>query len=404
MLERVVDLLRVTRQRDSKEAAWWQTDAYARLILADAFARTGQRDRARSLAGKATEALERGTPDEVARFLITAFAARREQALVPLPRAQILPTPVELARSGLDRVHRYKVDRLMEHCRTLVVEPGPLDAIGEWLTKKRAVPQPLTPDNLAGALRALEPGVRASRIAKLFEAGDDSDRRVALAALVELAPHVAFPALGPIVAAARSVSPELCALACFVAARFGYGELVPPLVHRLLASVDDSLSQDAFCAIVYPMLRALRWLALDSDLEALARRIRAKFELGHLPDGPRLIVAGALVALDDPAGNSAFESTIAALPAGALKVAPLAPIRALAAGATYAGRHGHALLARFEPLYVRVTDDFGTNSHFCLSVLYFIDAMAIAYVDLLLATANVLDPEVEPLFASGLVA
>jgi hypothetical protein len=402
VLERVVDLLRVQRRRDPKEAGIWATHAYARMILADAFARIGNRDRCEALAHDATEGLERALGDEIARFLLAAFAARRAQALVPAPRRDRLPASVETARAGLDRVQRYKVDRMLESCHTLLVEPGSLDAIDAWIKKSAA--QPLTPASRGASLRALTPGARADQIATLVGAGDEPDRRIALAALVELEPDVAFPVLGPIVEAARTASPELCSLACFAAGRFGYRERVPQLLPRLIAAIDDALPPETFCAIVYPLLRALRWLALDSELEALVRRVQRELRLAGLPVGPRLILAGALAALDDPAGTALFDAAVAALPEGVLKLGPLAAVRALAIGATYAGPRGQALLARLEPIYARVTDDFGTNTHFCISVLYFIDALAIAHVDHFLATANVLDPEIEPLFASGLVA
>lgn len=402
MLDHVVDLLSVERRRDHREAAPWRTDPYARLILADAFARTGDRARALSLATEAKAGFERVMPDEIATFALAMFAARREQAMVPLSRSAALPGRVELARAGLQRALRYKTDRLIEHCRTLVPRSA-IDAIDSWL-KRETNPAAVVPSSLATALRDLDRERRATRIAEICERGEPDDCRIALAALVELDAEVAFPALGSIVASARTAPADIAALGCFAAARFGFGELVPALVQRVFAAIDNTLAPDSLAAILCPMLRALRWLGLEAELVALVEHTRRAFAIAELPDGPRLVLASVLASFDDPEGTSLLDAAAVALPDGFLRVDRLAPVRALADGATYGGARGHALLARLRPIYMRVSDDFGTNSNFCVSVLYFIDALATAHVDLFLANANVLDPAVAPLFASGFVA
>jgi hypothetical protein len=81
----------------------------------------------------------------------------------------------------------------------------------------------------------------------------------------------------------------------------------------------------------------------------------------------------------------------------------MSTIRSFAMASTYAGQLGVRWLARLNRPFLQVTDAYGTNSHFCLSVLQFIDSVVLAHVDLALANANVLDPNVQPLLASGFV-
>jgi hypothetical protein len=65
-------------------------------------------------------------------------------------------------------------------------------------------------------------------------------------------------------------------------------------------------------------------------------------------------------------------------------------VRDVCAGATHAPLD-FALdqLRAIMPLYRDVTDSFGTNSHYCLSVLHFVESLVLAITDLRLAT---LDP------------
>jgi hypothetical protein len=76
-------------------------------------------------------------------------------------------------------------------------------------------------------------------------------------------------------------------------------------------------------------------------------------------------------------------------------------VRQIAAGASYAGAQGAALIERLYPSYATISDAYGTNSHFCLSVLNYVESLVLAHTDLAFARANVLDLSQSKMLGSG---
>jgi hypothetical protein len=100
------------RKRSPVEAPAQQTGAYVDLQLAHGYARIGQHERARALEQGARAALGSVLTDPVHNYLVNAYSARVEQAIAGQPPETPLPDNLGAQLAALDRVARYKVDRL----------------------------------------------------------------------------------------------------------------------------------------------------------------------------------------------------------------------------------------------------------------------------------------------------
>src|SRR5262249_42024490 len=74
--------------------------------------------------------------DAVHSYLVAAFSERVDQAIAGMPSETPLSEPVGAQLAGLDRVARYKVDRLREASRILEPLERP-DAIGAWIKHQK---------------------------------------------------------------------------------------------------------------------------------------------------------------------------------------------------------------------------------------------------------------------------
>jgi cellulose synthase operon protein C len=401
-LEEVVELLgSPKRRRTPQEAPWQYTEAYGRLILANGFARLGQRERAIEL-GAATQDVLSAHPvasDRVHGFLGDLFFHRLEAALALRPRTQRWPNELVQAHQRLGRVAVYKVDRLTESSRTISItgREGSSDPIGSWMRRAESI----TPAaSRLDDLRTIDdPEARADLIASLLEQPESDEVIVAcIDALTELPYKLAVPLLPDIAVVAPRRQPIVQAKACFAVARFGFGELATPMFDVLRASL-PAIDPEVVGLVVPPLLRAMRWLGLDADIAATLADVLRRFSLDDLPVPFRFVIAGSLVSMRDVGGAAMIDAELQAT-----RVLPtrLANVRAIAAGASYADRdRGFAIHRKLFAPYMDMSDSFGTNSHYCLTVLQYIESLVLGICDVELANLNVLDPTSQQLLGSG---
>lgn len=249
-------------------------------------------------------------------------------------------------------------------------------------------------------LAIADPAVRAARIEEHVAqaaAMASGARGLLLAAcfdaMLELTEDQGIPLLVRAIPLLDGASLDLHGRALTVAARLGWGELVPDIIGPLRARLATA-SADVLRQVLSPCLRSLRALGLRDDLATLLAALEPFADLErhlaaatraaltgrddlHDEDlGLRLVHAGGLAFIGDPRGRELLDARHAFIESLTHPTQRLGLIRDVAWG--YA--HGPVDLAlervaQLAPAFERVTDAFGTNSHFCLSVLHFVDSL-----------------------------
>jgi hypothetical protein len=384
-LARLAERISATRRKRSPvEAPAAYTNAYIGLQLAHGFARIGQHERARALAADARAALASVIEDPVHAFLTRAFEARLEQAIAGQPPETPLPEPLGAQLAGLDRVARYKVDRLREASRILEPIERP-DAIGAFSKKQSDARGPEF-----AALRAIaEPAARAREVVRLVDvaAGADEADRVRLLdgsfdVMLELPETHAVPILSRAVPVIGTL-PEprravLYAEALVVAGHFGRTELIPSLLEALGGAI-RVVPGTELERVLDQSLRALRRIGLRHEMTELLAGVEHTLAAGAGNLRARLALAGGLAYLGDMArALPILDQARKALGENLKLTDRLDLTRALAQAYSQAPL-GNALggIAELSGQLRDITDSFGTNSHYCLSVLHFVESLVL---------------------------
>jgi hypothetical protein len=378
----VARLASTRRKRTPVEAPLHLTNAYASYQIAHGFARVGHHAKARALVADATRAIAPVVSDPVHGYLVAAFTARVEQAVAGLPPETALGDDLDARLAAFDRVNRYKVDRLREASWILspTERPGAIAAYASNQTDSRGAE--------FDALRAIgDAGARARAVGKLVDtaiaATPEEKHRLAdgiLDVLVELAEVDAVPLLQRLVPAIGGVAEPrragLYAEALVAAGHFGRGELVRDLLDALAQAL-RAAAPDDLPAVLTPTLRALRRIGLRNEIAELLARAEAN--LGHASAmRGRLAVASGLAYLGDPRAVPILEQARKQLDAPQIPVARLELIRALALAYAQTPLHvAIAGIADLGGLLSQITDHFGTNTHFCLSVLHVVESLVL---------------------------
>lgn len=372
------------RKRSPVEAPATQTGAYVELQLAHGYARIGQHERARSLEQKARGALGSVLTDPVHNYLVNAYAARIEQAIAGQPPETPLPDNLGAQLAALDRVARYKVDRLREASRILEPLERP-DAIGAFSKRVHDARGP----EFAELRKITDASKRAKEVMRLVETADKSDEADMARLLdgcfdvmLELPENQAAPILlraWPIIAklpeARRAV---LYAEALVVAGHFGRTELVPDLLEELGKAI-PSVPGNELDRVLDQSLRAMRRIGLRNEIAELLADVEKHLATNTAHLRARLALAGGLAFLGDT--NRALpilDTARKALGESMTLTARLDLTRALAQAYAQAPL-GHALggITELAGQLRDITDSFGTNSHYCLSVLHFVESLVV---------------------------
>jgi hypothetical protein len=380
-----VKLDKTKRKRMPLEAPAHLTNAYVHLLLAYGFARVGSADRAKGLVAEAKRALAPSETDPVHAYLLAAYSARVDQAIAGIASETPLSPELGAQLANLERFDRYKVDRLREHSRILEPLDAP-DAIGFWNNSEKDARGPEF-----AALRDLtDPVQRASALDQLVEraaAASEADRERlidgVLESLLELPESGAVPILQhawPQIA--RVAEPRralLYAESLVIAGHFGRTELVPAMLAALATAIRLVQGRDLE-RVLHHSLRALRRIGLRTEIaELLAEAEHAlPAARGEALRG-RLALAGGLAYLGETArALPIFEQARTALTENIMLPTRLELVRALALA--YAQAPLQQALAGIADLtnHLRdISDSYGTNSHYCLSVLNFVDSLVL---------------------------
>lgn len=370
------------RRRTLSEAPVELTNAYAAFQLGHGFARIGRHERARQLATQATTGLTEVASDPVHRYLIGAFTARIEQAIAGLPLETPLPDTLRAGLARLDRVSRYKVDRFREASRILepITRPDPIGAFCDRQLDSRG-PEFSTLGAIVDSVR------RAREIDKLAGvASTNAGERARLIGgildeLFELPESLAVPIFArtwPLIAeVAMKRRAMLYAEALVVAGHFGRMELVPQLL-ELLGDTIRGVTETDLERVLEQSLRALRRIGLRKEILELLAEVERAVPATRLRT--RIVLAAGMALLGDFTRTApTFEQAHRALRGEThWWPEPVGLARALATAYSQTplpiALDGIAKLAG-QLRYI--TDSLGTNSHYCLSVLHFVESLVL---------------------------
>ena len=381
-----------SRKRSPNEAPLALTRAYVGFEFAWGFARLGRADRSLALRKASLEALPAADP--VHDFLSRAYSARIDQALEGLSPEAPLPAELTAGLNRLESFFRYKVDRLRQ--ASTVLEPQErLDPIGNFGRSGRD-PRGEELATLRG-LRDTAELVKALEVRALV-ADDDQlgpeERARLLDALLDFLPQLpessALPLLNRFITLAEPLPTRQRIVvledALRVAGHFGRVELVKQLVHSLGSLLVELGPEGVF--EVGPALaagvRSLRRVGLRDEASALLQRASGVLRGEDTRTlSARLALAAGFAYLGSMApAQPIFDEALARLG----KEKDLMPERLRLTRAA-ARALGHAPtdialpgLLRLSAQLPWLTDSLNTNSHFCLSLIAFADALVLGHV------------------------
>ncbi len=389
-LDALVDLFDTTRRkRSATEADPKLTGAYVRFIVAYAAARLGRTERAAQLRDTALAALPKG--DAIHDVLSRAYVARIAQALEGLPVAMPLPGEVSASLNGLTKLDRYKVDRVRQSSK--VLEPHErLDPIAAF---QRGEADPRGPE-FADLRGASEPSViekgAAGIVAKAQASGPEERARL-YDGVMDFFPAIAHErALGHLETILGNVEDvvvhrrvQLLEKVLMLAGHLG-DEPLARKVFAVLESLVRGVGPDGaaeMAPLASGMLRTLRRFGLRDEGQRLLGALQAAARGKGAPHlVARLHTAAALAFLGEmERARPVFDEALTVLQ-GDLPISERLQLTRALARALGGAPLEYALagLERLQKRFEVVTDNFNTNSHVCLSVVDFIEALVLGYV------------------------
>jgi cellulose synthase operon protein C len=392
--------LATKRKRSPTEAPEELTRSYVLLIFGYGFARLGAVELARDQARQASAWLKPSDP--VHGFLLGAYQARIEQAAAGLPAETPLPAELGARLNQLERFVRFKIDRLREASK--VLEPQEHMTPFEGFVRQQADPRgeefaPMRgmadPEALAAAVAAVMQKALAAKIAleerdRLFDGVMDF--------FPMLPEAVSVPHLRALVDHVDGIAPvRRCMLlqeALMLSGFFGREELVTELVGRL-SDLLGELGPEHLPAVSSTLgecLRSLRRVGLlDEGAKLLERASQAASGGGVDGAVARLQLAAGLAGLGqlERAKEAFREAETVRQDPNLLMPARLKLTRAMAVGLSHMPED-YALggLKKLGDQLPRVTDAMSTNSHFCLSVIEFMECLVLGYASEKLALGD----------------
>ncbi len=389
-LDALVELLEKTRRkRSATEADPKLTGAYVRYVVAYGLARLGRTERAAQLRDAATSALPKG--DAIHDLLSRAYVARIGQALEGLPAETPLPAEVSASLNALAKLDRYKVDRVRQSSKVL----EPHERLDPIMAFQRGEADPRGPE-FADLRGASEPAVIEKGVAAIMAKAKEStpDERARLYdGVMDFFPAIGHERavahletiLGSVqdVVAHRRV--QLFEEALMLAGHLGE-EMLARRIFGVLEPLVASVGPDGAAEIAplaAGMLRTLRRFGLRDEAQRLLGALQAAAKgkaTVHLI--ARLHTAGALAFLGETErARPVFDEALTALQGELPMLERLQLTRALSR-ALGAAPLAYAMsgLEQLQKKLDVVTDSFNTNSHVCLSVLDFMEALVLGYV------------------------
>lgn len=381
------------RKRSAVEAPPHLTRAYVALEFAWGFARLANADRARQLRDAALAALDQRDP--VHHYLARAYQARVEQALEGAAPDTPLPPDVNALLNGLESFVRYKVDRLRQFSQ--VLEPQErLEAISAFWRNTRD-----TRGEELAALRGLrEPGELLKAIQSRMSVASDGhlpeDERARLIdGLLDYLPRLpeahALPLLARFVTMGEGLGARQRALvledALKVAGHFGRTALVKQYVLQLGNVIKElgSAGVSEVGGVLVAGVRSLRRVGLRDEAAELLSRASTVLKGEDVATlQARLGLASGFMYLGAFAqGQPIIEEALmrlgreSGLNPGERQRLTRATTQALSHASTELALPGLLRVAQQLPW---ITDSYNTNTHYCLALVDFADALVLGHV------------------------
>ncbi|MDP2273493.1 MAG: hypothetical protein Q8K32_22325 [Archangium sp.] len=382
------------RKRSAVESSPQLTRAYVSLEFAWGFARLANAERARQLRDAALAALDR--KDAVHGYLTRAYVARIEQALEGVAPYTPLAPEINGLLTQLESLDRYKVDRLRQFSQ--VLEPQErLEAISAfWRNNTRE-----GRGEELGALRSLrEPAELLKAIQSRMSVAADAqlgvEERVRLIdGLLDYLPQLPESQALPLLQRFLTIGDALAAKhravvledALKVAGHFGRAALVKQLVLQLGNAIKEVGGEGVgeIGGLLVSGVRSLRRVGLREEAGELLARASTVLKGEDVPTlQARLGLASGFMYLgafaqaqpiiDESLGRLGRESGL--IIAERIKLTR-ATAQALSHASTELALPGLLRVAQQLPW---ITDSFNTNSHFCLSMVDFADALVLGHV------------------------
>lgn len=389
-LDSILDLLDKTRRkRSATEAAPKLTGAYVRFIVAYGAARLGRTERAAQLRDAAVQALPKGDP--IHDLLSRAYVARVGQALEGLPAETPLPAEVSASLNALAKLDRYKVDRVRQCSKVL----EPHERLDPILAFQRGEADPRGPE-FAELRGAAEPSVIERSVAAIMakaKASTPDERARLYDGVMDFFPSIgherAVLHLETILGDVHDVVPprrvQLLEEALMLAGHLGEETLarrIFAVLEPLVARVGPDGAAE-IAPLASGMLRTLRRFGLREEAQKLLGALQAAAKgktTVHLV--ARLHTAAALAFLGEidrarPVFDEALTKLQGDLPMPERLQLTRALARALGAAPLAYAMSG---LDQLQNKLEIITDSFNTNSHVCLSVVDFMEALVLGYV------------------------
>ena len=381
------------RKRSAIESSPIPTRAYVCFEFAWGFARLANTDRAKQLRDFAASTLDRKDP--VHNYLTRAYLARVEQAMEGVAPNTPLPADINALLNGLEKEKRYKVDRLRQFSQ--VLEPQErLDPMSAFWRSDR----PGTGAELA-ALRALrEPAelfkAIQSRMSVAADAQLEVEERVRLIdGLLDYLSHLPESQALPLLQRFLSLGDTLAAKhravvledALKVAGHFGRAALVKQLVLQLGNAIKEVGAEGVseIGNLLVAGVRSLRRVGLREEAGELLARASTVLKGEDVPtlQARQGLASGFMYLGAFQQAQPIVDEALTRLgregglnPGDRAKLTR-ATAQALSHASTEVALPGLMRLAQQLPW---VTDSYGTNSHFCLSVVDFADALVLGHV------------------------
>jgi hypothetical protein len=376
------------RKRSATEADPKLTGAYVRFVVAYGAARLGRTERAAALRDAAVKVLPAG--DAIHDVLSRAYVARIGHALEGLPAETPLPAEISSSLNALAKLDRYKVDRVRQFSQVLepherldpimAFQRGEADPRGPEFAELRGASEPAVVERGVAAIMAKAKASPPDERARLYDGVMD---------FFPMVPHErAVGHLETLLGNVSDVPParrvQLLEEALMLAGHFGE-ELLARKIFSILEPMVASVGPDGaaeLAPLASGMLRTLRRFGLRDEAQRLLGALQAAAKgRGTVHLVARLHTAAALAYLGEterarPVFEEALTTLQGDLPMPERLQLTRALARALAAAPiAYAVSGLDQLQKRLEV----VTDSFNTNSHVCLSVVDFMEALVLGY-------------------------
>lgn len=378
----------IQRKRSSIEASELFTNAYVSLIFAYGLACLGQVNESKDIINNITPILD--NKDEVHGFLFRAYLERIKQACNLLPHETPLSPSLLGELNSIDRLSRYKIDRLREISNILESQKqqDPIRAFSQGLTDSRG-------EEFVELRGMTDISLLSLSIDNLFyktlKHSNPIEKARIINGLMNFFPQLAVSQvsvlLTQILENTKDVDliprAELLEQALMLTGHFGLFSFIDIIINEF-KNLIQKISNDQITNIselLFKIIRTLRRIGAQDKANCLLEILSkvTSQDLQGLISRLTLVSCFSLLGQYEQSSKIIEEGFIALDTNPQLKD-KLQIIRVLSRALSYAPEKDaiHGLEQIFHYI-TNITDSFNTNSHFCLSVISFMESIVLGY-------------------------